>query len=200
MKVLGALLDAGKPMSGREVARRARMPASTAAQALRELVGVGVVVRVRTAGKTRYGLNPQHHLFQAVRALFRAEAALPDALAEFLAERLRRAGMDVRSLALSFTERGEVLALLAGKPALGREDVHEQIVNRYGLDFCGFVSDPAAGSERFGVWQEFSDDYSGGRSTDGSAVCGEPVQFPDHGERVSRGELSRPSSRDRHRT
>ncbi len=193
VKVVGALLHAGGAMSGREVARRARMPASTAAHALAELCRVGLVRRVEKKGRARYAVNADHHLFPAVRALFAAEAALPDELAQFLSDHLRREGVSVRNLALSFTEGGEVLALVANKPQSATGELRQKVLARYGLEFCGFVSDPAAGSERFGVWQEFSDERTENRPA-GSEVG--DAQPRERGGAAAGGHPYRSTTRD----
>ncbi len=169
VKVLGALLDADRPMSGREVARRARMPASTAAQALRELVRVGLVRRETVDGKQRFAVNAQHYLFRPIRALFRAERALPDEVAAFLANHLRAAGAEVTSLALSFTDRAEVLVLVPEHAPPVRGEWRETLRGRYGLELCGIVSNPSAGAARFGVWQEFYDESAGNGRTAGAS-------------------------------
>ena len=160
VKVLGTLLQTGKAMSGREVARRARMPSSTAAQALRELVQTGIVRRTRVEGKTRYALNEHHHLLPKIRVLFDAENTLPDAIAVFLTKALRERGTVVRKLALSFSEKGEVLVLVDADPPFEQETLSHEIIERYGVELRGFVSNPAAGSECFGVWQEFTDEHA----------------------------------------
>ena len=158
VRVLGTLLAAGRPMSGREVARRARMPASTAAQALGELLDVGLVRRIGDRQRGRDALEPDHYLFAVVRAVFEAEARLPDAVAEFLSGHLSRTRGRGGPLALSFTGKGEMLALVCGQIPSDGGELRRQIRERFGLEFCGFVSDPAAGAGRFGVWQEFCDE------------------------------------------
>jgi predicted nucleotidyltransferase len=67
---------AGTPISGREVARRARLSTRGAQDALADLEAVGVVIALAGGRDRLVSPNRRHALWPAVAECFRAEAAL----------------------------------------------------------------------------------------------------------------------------
>jgi DNA-binding transcriptional ArsR family regulator len=101
VRVLRTLAEARpeENLTGREVARRARISHPQAARTLRGLAHVGLVTERRFGTYALYEFNGGHVLAEPVRALFEAEAAVGEQLLAFLAAGVARC-RDVRAAVL----------------------------------------------------------------------------------------------------
>ena len=90
VRVLRALdaLPEGLTVSGREIARRARVSQPTAAEVLRSLEAQGLLVVGRRLRAAFYRLNSSHVLTPAVRRLFAQERAVRSDLETTVAEQV----------------------------------------------------------------------------------------------------------------
>lgn len=80
--ILQALCRSTGPASGREVARRAGVPVSTAASVLADLVQTGIVGQVPFANSYGYQLNVKHLLARAIIEMAGAHVDLTKAIRE----------------------------------------------------------------------------------------------------------------------
>jgi predicted nucleotidyltransferase len=90
IRVLRALIDLQKPVSGRHAGRLASV-SQKATAALDELTKLGIINKTESTGQNLYSVNEAHYLAEPIRALFRTEegklAQIQNRLGQALASR-----------------------------------------------------------------------------------------------------------------
>jgi predicted nucleotidyltransferase len=109
LRLLRGLAPLGQPVSGRQAARIAGVPAKTAHRALEDLVALGVVRRQETSGSHLFTANRVHRLWTGIDALLELEGQHFEALRWWLAERLTLQNGVVGAAVFGSMARGEAV-------------------------------------------------------------------------------------------
>jgi DNA-binding transcriptional regulator YhcF (GntR family) len=84
-------------LSGRELAKRARISHPRASKVLADMAGQGLVSTWRGSGYALHELNTDHILARVLRRLFEAEQDIPEHLLSFLSEGIAQRSQHVRA-------------------------------------------------------------------------------------------------------
>jgi predicted nucleotidyltransferase len=141
IRVLRALdaLPSGVGVSGRELARRARVSPPTAREALASLVTQGVVRVARSLQTASYRFNSEHVLVGVIHELFERERAIPRDLEREVTVALRKLDGVEAGYIFGSAARGDMLpasdidvAVVSAKPLPEELPQLETIHRRYG--------------------------------------------------------------------
>ena len=141
VRVLRALdgLPEGVGVSGREIARRARVSHPTALQALNSLADQGLLLVRRAPKVAFYRLNTEHVLVSPLRAIFARERAVPHDLETAIEASLRQIRDVKAAYMFGSAARGDMrvnsdidVAAISGSPMPEEISDLEPIYRRFG--------------------------------------------------------------------
>jgi predicted nucleotidyltransferase len=132
------LLHPEESLHGREIARRAGLPAGTLTRELKRLADVGLLNRERRGNQVLYSANRQSPIFEEISGILRKTSGLAEVVAEVLeplsesidvafifgsvARGAETAGSDVDVLIIGSADFGKVVdAVYPAQQRLGRE-------------------------------------------------------------------------------